>query len=563
MDETTAVVHDVPEGVELPQVPGYRVTRWVGQGGSAHVWRARRLDDDSLVALKVLDVAADESAVREYTVLAETAVEHVVRVHDCLRTEGDGRTVLVLDWMAGGSLGDVIRARGFLSAGEVVTVLSPLATALGRLHRLGVVHGDVSPGNVLLDSTGRPVLSDLGCSRLVGLDPADRDPWGTEGFVAPEVALGRSPHAAGDVYGLGAIAWACLTGAAPGHRATRRPLREITAGVPDGLINLVEQCLDPDPVRRPGPDDLARLAFEAARPEPLTVVVPEDLSSTMTRRIRDAAARDEAEVPFWEREVEDEAPRRWWPWRREPAIDLTRDAPVAAPASVAAGPDAVRRPRRRPGEQETRGGAHGAGVDRSGARPWLLGAAALLVGVLLTVLVPWERLAAADPSETAASDVTTAPEVSSGSAPAPAVASATSERPVLLDPQAADERPGELLTALADARALVLVEQDEEGLRELTLEGSPAAAADAELIDELRDGGYRYAGLSYRVSSTGPAPGAGESVVLRGRIATSAYTVVDEGDGTQERHPASVAELVDVRVVYADGRWRIAQISTP
>ena len=90
------------------------------------------------VALKVLDVAADESAVREYTVLAETAVEHVVRVHDCLRTEGDGRTVLVLDWMAGGSLGDVIRARGFLSAGEVVTVLSPLATALGRLHRLGV-----------------------------------------------------------------------------------------------------------------------------------------------------------------------------------------------------------------------------------------------------------------------------------------------------------------------------------------------------------------------------------------------------------------------------------------
>ena len=58
MDETTAVVHDVPEGVELPQVPGYRVTRWVGQGGSAHVWRARRLDDDSLVALKVLSPLA-------------------------------------------------------------------------------------------------------------------------------------------------------------------------------------------------------------------------------------------------------------------------------------------------------------------------------------------------------------------------------------------------------------------------------------------------------------------------------------------------------------------------
>lgn len=558
MDETTTtVVHEVPEGVAVPEVPGYRVTRWVGRGSTAHVWRARRVSDDSLVALKVLDTAAEEAALREYAVLAESAVEHAVTLHDCLTIDGGERTVLVLDWMAGGSLGDVIRARGFLSAGEVVTVVSPLATALGQLHRLGVVHGDVSVGNVLLDSTGRPVWSDLGCSRLVGVDPSDVDPWGTEGFVAPEIVLGRPPSASGDVYGLGAIAWACLTGSAPGHPATRGSLRELTAGVPDALVDLVESCLEADPVRRPDVDDLARRAFEAASAEPLTVVVPDDISSTMTRRIREAAASaSDDEVPFWEEEVEDEPARRWWPWRREAPIDLTRD--VSPPAGTNLdGPTTVVQRLRVP-EAPLRGGAHGAGVDRSGLRPWLLATAVLVVGLVLTALVPWDRIAAADPTgQVATPGVPASPDLT------PAAVPAEDERPVLLDPESADERPAELLAALADARAVMLVEQDRDALRELTVSGSPAAAADTELLDELEAGGYRYAGLAYRVTSVGAVEAKGGEVVLRGGIGTGSYTVVEEGSDIRQQRPEQPGEQVDVRVVHDGGRWRIAEISTP
>lgn len=559
MDETTTtVVHEVPEGVAVPEVPGYRVTRWVGRGSTAHVWRARRVGDDSLVALKVLDTAAEEAALREYAVLAESAVEHAVTLHDCLTIDGGERTVLVLDWMAGGSLGDVIRARGFLSAGEVVTVVSPLATALGQLHRLGVVHGDVSVGNVLLDSTGRPVWSDLGCSRLVGVDPAELDPWGTEGFVAPEIVLGRPPSASGDVYGLGAIAWACLTGSAPGHPATRGSLRELTAGVPDALVDLVEACLEADPVRRPDVDDLARQVFEAASAEPLTVVVPDDISSTMTRRIREAAASaSEGEVPFWEQEVQDEPARRWWPWRREAPIDLTRDVSPPARSSLD-GPTTVVQRLRTP-ESPPRGGAHGAGVDRSGLRPWLLAAAVLVVGLVLTTLVPWDRFAAADPTGPVAT-----PAVSGDSPdPAPAAVPTEDEPPVLLDPEAGRDRPAELLAALADARAVVLTEQDRDGLRELTVSGSPAEAADAELLDELEEGGYRYAGLAYRVTSVGAVETTGEDVVLRGRIGMSSYTVGEEGSEVRQQRPEEPGEQVDVRIVHDGGRWRIAEISTP
>ena len=84
--------------------------------------------------------------------------------------------------LAGGSLGQVVAQREHLTPGETVTVIAPIARALAGLHDLGVVHGDLSPGNVLLDSTGRPVLADLGFSRLTGEAPGDVH--GTDGFFA-------------------------------------------------------------------------------------------------------------------------------------------------------------------------------------------------------------------------------------------------------------------------------------------------------------------------------------------------------------------------------------------
>ena len=165
-------VDPLPDASPAPQVPGYSLGARLGVGGSAVVWAATRDSDGVQVAIKVLAVAAGEhsdAAVRELTVLGRVEVEGLVRLHEVVTLSGDEpRVALVLDQVGGGSLERVVRARGHLSVGESVTVLAPVARALAGLHAAGVVHGDVTPGNVLVERSGRPLLGDLGVARFVG-----------------------------------------------------------------------------------------------------------------------------------------------------------------------------------------------------------------------------------------------------------------------------------------------------------------------------------------------------------------------------------------------------------
>ncbi|GAA3613613.1 hypothetical protein GCM10022199_17050 [Marihabitans asiaticum] len=528
---------------DAPQVPGYRVMAQVGRGSTATVWRARRVSDDSLVALKVLHAEADEQALREHAVLQSDAGEHVVRVHDCVAGQGEGGpvTVLVLDWMAGGSLSDVMAGRGFLNAGETVTVVAPLATALGRLHRIGVVHGDVAPGNVLLDSTGRPVWGDLGYARLVGFDRAAEDAWGTDGFVAPEVLLGREPSAASDVYGLGALAWFCLTGKPPGHVTTRGDLDQLAPGAPAGLVEVIRSCLDPDPAARPDAEPLATDVFDAAPAVPLRMTVPEDIATSLTRRIRSAAEQERSELeepPVWELDLGD-PPRRRWPWQRR------RDDESVEVASE--GRRGTRAPRRK--------AAHAAPAERAG-RPWLAPVTLVcIVGLVLAVLVPWERLAQASPGgEGVAATVEPAVE---------AVAAAPSvDETLLADRQAPRRDPRATTQALASLRARMLLERDRQLLEDLAERDSSARRADAAVLRELADSGSSYEGLRFTVASAEVVRTDGaDSVVVRAAIDQSAY-VVEDGDGDGTPHPAVEGEPLDLELVF-DDRWRIATITRP
>ena len=223
---------------------------------------------------------------------ARAASAHVVAVEACVPLP-DGRVAVVMPHLLGGALDALVRARGHLSPGEVVTVLAPVASALGRLHDLGVVHGDVSPGNVLLDLDGRPLLADLGLGHVVG----DVSPgvWGTDGYVAPEVLLGADPGPASDVYALGAAGLAVPDG----HRARVRPglrpeLSEVClAG--EGSEPVVSCAgrgrVVPSRRDRPGAHELAWLLFAAAEPEPLRLVHGDDEVSAVTYRLRAAAGR--------------------------------------------------------------------------------------------------------------------------------------------------------------------------------------------------------------------------------------------------------------------------------
>ncbi len=288
-------------------MPGYRVGELLGAGGTGTVWAATREADGTPCAIKVVAVAAEgeaSAAARELAVLGRVDVEGLVGFHEAVAlrhstgrecedgvgasAEGVDAVALVLDHVGGGSLERVVRARGRLSVGESVTVLAPVARTLAALHQLGVVHGDVSPGNVLLERTGRPLLADLGVARLAGELPGDVH--GTDGFAAPEVLDGGAAGSAADVYAVGALAWWCVTGSPPGPAALRPPLESLVPGLPPGWLETTRAALRGDPALRPTAADLALAYFDAAACEPLRLVVGSDETSMLTHRLRSAPA---------------------------------------------------------------------------------------------------------------------------------------------------------------------------------------------------------------------------------------------------------------------------------
>ena len=254
----------------------------------------------------------------------------------------------MLDHLAGGSLERAVRARGHLSVGESVTVLAPVARALAGLHALGVVHGDVTPANVLLALSGQPFLADLGVARLAGEGPGQSGSfWGTPGFVAPEVIDSGVPTAAADVYAVGALAWWCVTGAVPEPGPVRRPLAEVAPGLPAAWSEVTTQALLGDPALRPTAAELALAYYDSAACEPLRMVVGGDETTLLTQRLRrprgDAGGR--------------------------PAARAATDAPVAPARPGGRGRDA-RRAAGGPGRRGTGGirRPRGAGLARSRQR---------------------------------------------------------------------------------------------------------------------------------------------------------------------------------------------------
>src|ERR1700722_19755611 len=148
---------------------GYVVDELIGFGGTGEVWRAREVETGETVALKRLrtrGAAATERLRREAALLASVAGPHVIGVRR-LVVEGD-EAVLVMDHAVGGSLATVLGVRGRLPAPEVVTVLAPIAAALAAAHASDLVHGDITPANILFTADGRPLLADFGVAQALG-----------------------------------------------------------------------------------------------------------------------------------------------------------------------------------------------------------------------------------------------------------------------------------------------------------------------------------------------------------------------------------------------------------
>ena len=565
------------DAAAVPDVPGYELGVLLARGGTSEVWAGVALDGGHRVAVKVVhaDVGSLEVASREAAVSARAANAHVVTVEACVPLP-DGRVAVVMPHLLGGAVDALVRARGHLSPGEVVTVLAPLASALGRLHDLGVVHGDVSPGNVLLDLDGRPVLGDLGLGHVVG----DVSPgvWGTDGYVAPEVLLGADPSPAADVYALGAVGWLCLSGTVPGPPGLRPELAQVClAGEgSEPVVAALAAAVAAEPADRPGAHELAWLLFGAAEPEPLRLVVGDDEVSAVTYRLRAAAGRPPSAPAS--------RPWRWstarMPWlarAARPRLECGSGRPdnhfrTRGGQSGRHAGDAVRRgwgSAGRSGRPERAGPPAVRRAPREAVVSGLL-TLALVALLVLTVAVLGRQGVAAQARPTAgpatAHATSTANATSTAgatSAAGPATAGATPGG-IRTDPRTDVEsprsRPAQLLGVLADARAAAWREATPALLAEADAPRSAAAVRDSAAVAEVARAGVRYAGLRYTVAEAVTLTATPDRAVLRARIDSGAYTVTGAPGATGTSHPAVPGTPVLVDLVRTDAGWRISDL---
>jgi len=231
------------------EIPGYRIEKFLGSGAFGQVWVGRDLNTGRRVAIKFYLHRGGidwQLLAREVKHLVQLSADrNIVQVLD---VGWDANPpYYVMEYLAQGSLEDLLRARGRLPVGQCIELFRGICVGLNYSHGKGVLHCDLKPANVLLDEEYRPRLADFGQSRM---SHEQTPALGTLFYMAPEQAnLESSPDVRWDVYALGAILYRMLTGNAP-HRSSEL-LKKIdtAASLPKRLEQYREAILRDGPPR--------------------------------------------------------------------------------------------------------------------------------------------------------------------------------------------------------------------------------------------------------------------------------------------------------------------------
>jgi len=251
-------------------VPGYEILAELGRGGMGVVYQARDPKLNRIVALKMILAGSHAGTVervrfrQEAETIARLQHPNIVQIHDVGFDEG--HAYLVLEYVEGGSLAKM--AAGVAQPpGDAARLVELVARAVEYAHQHGVIHRDLTPGNILLTADGAPKLTDFGLARAIGDGQgmtATGAVLGTPGYLAPEQARGDL-FAIGpgtDVYALGATLYALLTGRPPFQAATlietlrqtesaeAVPPRRLNPTVPRDLETICLKCLYKEPGQR-------------------------------------------------------------------------------------------------------------------------------------------------------------------------------------------------------------------------------------------------------------------------------------------------------------------------
>ena len=267
----------------------------IGAGAQGEVWRGRRTDSRETLAFKVLraDLVENpdvvERFIKERSTLLRVRSPYVVAIRDVVI---EGSTfAIVMDYVNGGDLRDLLRAHGCLPPAQVASLGTRIAQGLSSVHQAGVIHRDIKPANVLLSSrpsrggdpaetvavgvapggevpeTVVPRLADFGVARICDTFSASHitGAIGTPLYMAPEILSLQAPTSAADIYSLGIMLYEMVCGTTPfvgepaqllsqhARRDAGRP-----QGVPDPLWELIASMISKQPDTRPSIEDVAQ-----------------------------------------------------------------------------------------------------------------------------------------------------------------------------------------------------------------------------------------------------------------------------------------------------------------
>jgi len=271
-DLITLISHNQLEGLE-PRLPGLILLNRVGRGGRGSVYRAWQPSLKRVVAVKVLSRALSDNReyiqrfLREARVASKVQHRNVVRAYD-INKKG-AHVYMVMEYVSGVSLGQVLRKRPTLGIADALEIGRAVADAVGYIAKVGLVHRDIKPDNIMIDRRGRVKLCDLGLARPTGATNLTQPmvAQGTPAYMAPEAAVRPEIDTQADVYSLGITLFRALLGKVPFENQDpveilRMQVEEQPRGLdggelPGALENLIRRMLDKDPTKRPAARELS------------------------------------------------------------------------------------------------------------------------------------------------------------------------------------------------------------------------------------------------------------------------------------------------------------------